>query len=114
MEVGTPYELLNDDQNKQLGKNNKANMTLYNALPRKEYERVFMCKPPRMFENDGVASKNIKEKIKSLALKAKVFREQTSDYSDNQGGSDEDEYLNEDEAKVEAFNLMDRNFCKFF
>nr|GEW47889.1 zf-CCHC domain-containing protein/DUF4219 domain-containing protein/UBN2 domain-containing protein [Tanacetum cinerariifolium] len=40
----TPYELLKDDQKKQLGKNNEANMTLYNALPRKEYERVFMCK----------------------------------------------------------------------
>ncbi|GKB66267.1 hypothetical protein Tco_0927679 [Tanacetum coccineum] len=40
----TPYELLEDDQKKKLGKNNKAMMTLYNALPRKEYERVFMCK----------------------------------------------------------------------
>nr|GEY87867.1 UBN2 domain-containing protein [Tanacetum cinerariifolium] len=44
MEVKTPYELLKDDQKKQLGKNNEAKMTLYNALPRKEYERVFMCK----------------------------------------------------------------------
>ncbi|GJW52358.1 hypothetical protein Tco_0093709 [Tanacetum coccineum] len=40
----TPYELLKEDQKKQLGKNNEANMTLYNALPRKEYERVLMCK----------------------------------------------------------------------
>ncbi|GKC59287.1 hypothetical protein Tco_1086885, partial [Tanacetum coccineum] len=40
----TPYELLEDDQKKKLGKNNKAKMTLYNALPRKEYKRVFMCK----------------------------------------------------------------------
>ncbi|GJS55297.1 hypothetical protein Tco_0628659 [Tanacetum coccineum] len=44
MEVETPYKLLKDDQMKQLGKNNEAKMTLYNALPRKEYERVFMCK----------------------------------------------------------------------
>ncbi|GJT06895.1 hypothetical protein Tco_0841357 [Tanacetum coccineum] len=40
----TLRELLKDEQKKQLGKNNKAKMTLYNALPRKEYERVFMCK----------------------------------------------------------------------
>ncbi|GJR54862.1 hypothetical protein Tco_1405383 [Tanacetum coccineum] len=40
----TPYELLEDDQKKKLGKNNKAKMTLYNALPRKEYEKVFMYK----------------------------------------------------------------------
>ncbi|GKC13218.1 hypothetical protein Tco_1010000 [Tanacetum coccineum] len=31
----TPYELLNDNQKKQLGKNIKAKMTLYNALPLK-------------------------------------------------------------------------------
>ncbi|GJS49898.1 hypothetical protein Tco_0600019 [Tanacetum coccineum] len=35
-----PYELLKDDQKKQLGKNNKAKMTLYNTLPRKEYQRI--------------------------------------------------------------------------
>ncbi|GKB54784.1 hypothetical protein Tco_0905537 [Tanacetum coccineum] len=40
----TPYELLEEDQKKKLGKNNEAKMTLYNALPRKEYARVFMCK----------------------------------------------------------------------
>ncbi|GJX73134.1 hypothetical protein Tco_0311729 [Tanacetum coccineum] len=44
MEVETPYELLKDYQKKQLGKNNEAKMTLYNALPRKEYKRVFMYK----------------------------------------------------------------------
>ncbi|GKE12654.1 hypothetical protein Tco_1416205 [Tanacetum coccineum] len=40
----TPYELLKDKQKKKLIKNNEAKMTLYNALPRKEYERVFMYK----------------------------------------------------------------------
>ncbi|GJR02905.1 hypothetical protein Tco_0525889 [Tanacetum coccineum] len=40
----TSYELLEDHQKKKLGKNNEAKMTLYNALPRNEYERVFMCK----------------------------------------------------------------------
>ncbi|GKC36268.1 hypothetical protein Tco_1048652 [Tanacetum coccineum] len=40
----TPYELPKDNKKKQLDKNNEAKMTLYNALPRKEYEGVFMCK----------------------------------------------------------------------
>ncbi|GJR21551.1 zf-CCHC domain-containing protein [Tanacetum coccineum] len=39
-----PYELLKDEQKKKLGKNNEAKMPLYNALPRKEYTRVFMYK----------------------------------------------------------------------
>nr|GEZ80127.1 zf-CCHC domain-containing protein/DUF4219 domain-containing protein/UBN2 domain-containing protein [Tanacetum cinerariifolium] len=90
----TLYELFKEDQKKQLGKNNKANMTLYNALPRKEYKRVFMCKTAKEICT--------KEKAKSLALKAKVTREQTSDDSDGQGVSDEDV----DEEETEAFNLM--------
>nr|GEU35835.1 UBN2 domain-containing protein [Tanacetum cinerariifolium] len=40
----TPYELHQDDQKKKLGKNNKDKMSLYNAPPHKEYERVFMSK----------------------------------------------------------------------
>ncbi|GJW17639.1 UBN2 domain-containing protein [Tanacetum coccineum] len=63
-----------------------------------------------VLDNDGVASKTTKEKVKSLALKAKVTREQTSDDSDSQDGSDEDV----DEEEAEAFNLMARNFHKFF
>ncbi|GJY37321.1 retrovirus-related pol polyprotein from transposon TNT 1-94, partial [Tanacetum coccineum] len=167
-------------------------MTLYNALPRKEYERVFICKTAKevwhtliithqensqvknckidlltqeyekfsisneetidsrkflralplrwrakvtaieeakdlatlplndlirnlkvyemVLDNDGIGSKTTKGKVKSLALKAKVTREQTSDDSDSQGGSDEDIY----EEEVEAFNLLAGNFCKFF
>nr|GEX72113.1 hypothetical protein [Tanacetum cinerariifolium] len=80
-----PYELLKDDEKKQLGKNNKAKMTLYNDLPRKEYERVFMCKP--------------------------LKREQTSDDSDSQGGSDEDV---DEEEEAKAFNFVAGNFHKFF
>ncbi|GJW29458.1 zf-CCHC domain-containing protein, partial [Tanacetum coccineum] len=61
--------------------------------------------------NDGVASKTTtKEKVKSLALKAKVTREQASDDSDSQGESDDEI----DEEEAEAFNLLARNFRKFF
>ncbi|GJV17669.1 hypothetical protein Tco_1362992 [Tanacetum coccineum] len=38
-----PLEKQNDDLKKRLAKNNKAKMVIYNALPRKEYERTFMC-----------------------------------------------------------------------
>nr|GEU68916.1 DUF4219 domain-containing protein/UBN2 domain-containing protein [Tanacetum cinerariifolium]GEU78578.1 DUF4219 domain-containing protein/UBN2 domain-containing protein [Tanacetum cinerariifolium] len=188
----TSYELLKDKEKKQLVKNEEAKMTIYNALPRKEYEQVFMCKTTKevwhtliithqgnsqvknctidlltqeyekfsisneetidsgftrfnaimtslkyldpdyssknhvkkflralllkwrakvttieeaknlatlpleelngnlkvsemVLDNDGVASKTTKEKIKSLSLKAKVTREQTSDDSDSKG-----------------------------
>ncbi|GJS53102.1 hypothetical protein Tco_0626464 [Tanacetum coccineum] len=38
-DVVTPYE----NQKKILSKNDEAKMVLYNALPKKEYERIFMC-----------------------------------------------------------------------
>ncbi|GKD65843.1 zf-CCHC domain-containing protein, partial [Tanacetum coccineum] len=179
----TLYELFEDDEKKKLGKNNEAKMTLYNALPHKEYERVFMCKTAKevwhtliithqgnsqvknckidlltqefkkfsifneetidsvftrfnaivtslksldpdyssknhlivnlkvyemVLDNDGVGSKTTKEKVKSLALKAKVTRDKTSDDSDSQGGCNED--INEEKDK--AINLLARNFCK--
>ncbi|GKA37868.1 hypothetical protein Tco_0724433 [Tanacetum coccineum] len=39
-----PFEEQFDDLNKKLAKNNEAKMVLYNVLPKKEYERIFMCK----------------------------------------------------------------------
>ncbi|GJS56423.1 zf-CCHC domain-containing protein [Tanacetum coccineum] len=38
-----PFEKQSDDLKKRLVKNNKAKMVIYNALPRKEYEIIFMC-----------------------------------------------------------------------
>ncbi|GJW21522.1 zf-CCHC domain-containing protein [Tanacetum coccineum] len=39
-----PFEQQDDNLKKKLAKNNEAKMVLYNALPNKEYERIFMCK----------------------------------------------------------------------
>ncbi|GJT62069.1 hypothetical protein Tco_1005602 [Tanacetum coccineum] len=37
-----PFEKQSDDLKKKLAKNNEAKMVIYNALPRKEYERIFI------------------------------------------------------------------------
>ncbi|GKC64317.1 zf-CCHC domain-containing protein [Tanacetum coccineum] len=37
-----PFEKQTDDLKKRLAKNNEAKMVIYNALPRKEYERIFI------------------------------------------------------------------------
>ncbi|GJY17495.1 zf-CCHC domain-containing protein [Tanacetum coccineum] len=39
-----PFEQQDDDIKRKLAKNYEAKMVLYNVLPKKEYERVFMCK----------------------------------------------------------------------
>ncbi|GJR72683.1 retrovirus-related pol polyprotein from transposon TNT 1-94 [Tanacetum coccineum] len=38
-----PFEKQSDDLKKRLAKNNEAKMVINNALPKKEYERIFMC-----------------------------------------------------------------------
>ncbi|GKC68307.1 hypothetical protein Tco_1100905 [Tanacetum coccineum] len=71
---------------------------------RKVYEMIL--------ENNGVVSKTtIKDKVKSLVLQANVTREKTSNDNDSQDESDEDV---DEEEKSEAFNLLARNFRKFF
>ncbi|GJZ28379.1 hypothetical protein Tco_0573026 [Tanacetum coccineum] len=39
-----PFDKQNDDLKKKLAKNNEAKIVIYNALPRKEYEIIFMSK----------------------------------------------------------------------
>nr|GEV77173.1 zf-CCHC domain-containing protein/UBN2 domain-containing protein [Tanacetum cinerariifolium] len=124
----TSYELLKVNEKKQLGKNEEAKMTIYNALPHKEYERVFMCKTT--IETFSISNeKNIDSgftrfnailtSLKSLDpdyfcknhvrrfLRALLFKWKPSDC---QGESDEDI----DEEEPEAFNLLARIFRKFF
>ncbi|GJR32557.1 zf-CCHC domain-containing protein [Tanacetum coccineum] len=38
-----PFEKQTGDLKKRLAKNNEAKMVIYNALPRKDYERIFIC-----------------------------------------------------------------------
>ncbi|GKB97684.1 hypothetical protein Tco_0983821 [Tanacetum coccineum] len=63
-----PYELLEDDENKQLGKNNEAKRILYNALPRKEYERVFMCKTAKEVWNTIIITHQGNPQVKNCKI----------------------------------------------
>ncbi|GJR77366.1 hypothetical protein Tco_0089731 [Tanacetum coccineum] len=49
-----PYEKLKDDNKKMFSKNDEAKIVLYNALPKKEYERIFMCKTAKDIWNSLV------------------------------------------------------------
>ncbi|GJY58922.1 hypothetical protein Tco_0458814 [Tanacetum coccineum] len=67
-----PFEQQDDDLKKKLAKNNEAKMVLYNALPKKEYERIFMCKTAKdIWQSLSITHQGKKERIKSIALKAK-------------------------------------------
>ncbi|GJV68327.1 zf-CCHC domain-containing protein [Tanacetum coccineum] len=42
-DVVTTYEKFDENHKKMISKNDEAKMVLYNTLPKKEYERIFMC-----------------------------------------------------------------------
>ncbi|GKE35802.1 hypothetical protein Tco_1455124, partial [Tanacetum coccineum] len=64
-----PFDKQNDDLKKKLANNNEAKMIIYNALPRKEYERIFMCKIAKeiwdtlLITHQGFSSKNYVRKF---------------------------------------------------
>ncbi|GJZ08540.1 retrovirus-related pol polyprotein from transposon TNT 1-94, partial [Tanacetum coccineum] len=54
-----PFDKQTDDLKKRLVKNNEAKMVIYNVLPRKEYERIFILKGL----DEGYSSKNYVRKF---------------------------------------------------
>ncbi|GJY40201.1 zf-CCHC domain-containing protein [Tanacetum coccineum] len=58
------YEKLKEDNKKLLSKNDEAKMVLYNALPKKEYERIFMCKTAKDIWNSLIITHQCNEQVK--------------------------------------------------
>ncbi|GKC14017.1 hypothetical protein Tco_1010799 [Tanacetum coccineum] len=83
----TSYELLEDDQKKKLGKKNEAKMTLYNTLPSKEYERVFMCKTAKEVWHTLIITHQCNSQVKNFKIdlltqeyeKFLIYNEETID-----------------------------------
>ncbi|GJV95167.1 zf-CCHC domain-containing protein [Tanacetum coccineum] len=115
-----PFEQQDDDLKKKLAKNNEAKMALYNALPKKEYERILFFKAL----DEGFSSKNYVRKflrvlhpkwrekvtaieelkdLSSLAIDELIGNLKSSDDETSTSGSDDEEYA-----------MAIRNFKKFF
>nr|GEV24973.1 hypothetical protein [Tanacetum cinerariifolium] len=114
-----PYERQSDEHKKTFSKNNEAK---YNALPIKEYERIFMCKMDKdiwnslvitrqensqgHFQPNGIRRKRLggiqkqERKIQALALKAK--------------NASSDEEASSSDSEDEEYALAVRDFKKFF
>ncbi|GJR09144.1 zf-CCHC domain-containing protein [Tanacetum coccineum] len=122
-DIVIPYEKFDENHKKMISKNDEAKMVLYNALPKKEYERIFMCDTAQniwdslitthqdelvgnlkvyevVLEKDLESAKNKKEKYKYLTLKA---RQVLSDEDASSSDSNDEEYA-----------MAVRDFKKFF
>ncbi|GJV06494.1 copia protein [Tanacetum coccineum] len=59
-----PFDKQNDDLKKKLAKNNEANIVIYNALPRKEYERIFMCETAKEIWDSLLITHQVNNQVK--------------------------------------------------
>ncbi|GJZ42210.1 zf-CCHC domain-containing protein [Tanacetum coccineum] len=74
-----PFHKQNDDLKKILAKNNKAKMVIYNALPRKEYEKKIMCQPAKEIWDTLLITHqgNIQVKANKIDLLAQQYEQFT-------------------------------------
>nr|GEZ01587.1 zf-CCHC domain-containing protein/DUF4219 domain-containing protein/UBN2 domain-containing protein [Tanacetum cinerariifolium] len=73
-----PYEKFEESHKKMISKNDEAKMVLYNALPKKEYERIFICNTAKDIWNSLIithqGNKQVKDnKIDLFVQKYKEF-----------------------------------------
>ncbi|GJS15183.1 hypothetical protein Tco_0409655 [Tanacetum coccineum] len=63
-----PYEKLKEIHKKMISKNDEAKMVLYNALPKKEYERIFMCKTAKDVWNSLIITHQGNKQVKDNTI----------------------------------------------
>ncbi|GJV44916.1 putative RNA-directed DNA polymerase, eukaryota, reverse transcriptase zinc-binding domain protein, partial [Tanacetum coccineum] len=86
-----PFEEQSDDIKKKLAKNNEAKMVLYNALPKKEYERIFMCKTAKdIWQSLLITHQAKRKRVKTIGLKAKKCLSDDVNFDNRR--SDDEEY----------------------
>ncbi|GJV18293.1 retrovirus-related pol polyprotein from transposon TNT 1-94 [Tanacetum coccineum] len=59
-----PYEKFEEIHNKMISKNDEAKMVLYNVLPKKKYERIFMCKTAKDVWNSLIITHQGNKQVK--------------------------------------------------
>ena len=77
--VNIPHDKLNDEMKKKLSKNSEAKMVLYNALPKKEFERICMLKTSKEIWTSLVVTHQGNQQVKNN--KIDLFVQQYEQFS---------------------------------
>ncbi|GKA31774.1 hypothetical protein Tco_0718141 [Tanacetum coccineum] len=74
-----PFDKQSDDLKKRLAKINKAKMVIYNALPRKEYGRIFVCKTTKEIRDTLLITHqgNSQVKVNKIDLLVQQYKQYT-------------------------------------
>ncbi|GJY25370.1 hypothetical protein Tco_0400096 [Tanacetum coccineum] len=63
-----PYEKYKESHKKMISKNDEAKMVLYNVLPKKEYERIFMCDTAKDIWNSLIITHQDNKQVKNKKI----------------------------------------------
>ncbi|GJY49490.1 hypothetical protein Tco_0439446 [Tanacetum coccineum] len=63
-----PFDKQSDNLKKRFAKNNEAKMVIYNALPRKKYERIFMCKTAKEIWDTLLITHQSNNQVKDIKI----------------------------------------------
>ncbi|GJT25219.1 zf-CCHC domain-containing protein [Tanacetum coccineum] len=128
-----PFHKQNDDIKKKLAKNYEAKMVIYNALPRKEYERNFMCQTAKEIwdtllithqESKNLTTIPLDELIGSLKDYEEVIKKNFEMVKDKKEQSRSlalkvkkevsDEDISSSDSEDEEYAMTVKEFKKFF
>ncbi|GJR02997.1 zf-CCHC domain-containing protein [Tanacetum coccineum] len=126
-----PFDKQSDDLKKRLAKNNEAKMVIYNAFPRKEYERIFMALHPKwcakimvVEEPKDLISLSLDELIDNLKVYEVIIkkdselvkgkREQSRSLTLKAKKESSDEESSTSDSEDEEYAMAVRDFNKFF
>jgi hypothetical protein len=102
-----PFEKQNDDLERKLAKYDEAKMVIYNALPRKEYARIFMCETAKEIWNSLLITYQGNSQVKDNKIDLLVQQYE-------QFTIPEEESIDNDFARfntiITSLNALDENF----
>ncbi|GJX25243.1 zf-CCHC domain-containing protein [Tanacetum coccineum] len=84
-----PYEKFEESHKKIISKNDEAKIVLYNVLPKKEYERIFMCNTAKDVWNSLIITHQCNKQVKDNKIdlfvqkyeEFVIFDDETIDYA---------------------------------
>ncbi|GJY65124.1 zf-CCHC domain-containing protein [Tanacetum coccineum] len=83
-DVVITYDKLDENQKKMISKNDEAKMFLYNALPKKEYERIFMCNTAQDIWNSLIITHQGNKQVKDNKMELFVQKYKEFTISDDE------------------------------
>ncbi|GKA73118.1 hypothetical protein Tco_0779334 [Tanacetum coccineum] len=79
-----PYEIYEESHKKMISKNDEAKMVLYNALPKKESERFFMCNTAKDVWNSLIITHQGNKQVKDNKIDLFVQKYEEFSISDDE------------------------------